>query len=194
MRSGRPVSDGQRPTLAYDARVRNLDEEFMAAALAEARQSLDVNEFPVGAVIVLGGQIVAAAHWTGAAQRRLLDHAEVLALMEAERSGKVSRRRERQEATLYTTLEPCALCMAAAMSFLLGKIVFAAEAPVDGGTNLPNLWEPPNGHPPDGMPYAIPDVVGGVGRQASIALIAEWIRRDPQRTWATAYVPNDSAG
>jgi tRNA(Arg) A34 adenosine deaminase TadA len=63
---------------------------------------------------------------------------------------KVSSRRERQEATLYTTLEPCALCMAAAMTFWLGTIVFAVEAPVDGGTNLPDLWHPPNGHPADG--------------------------------------------
>lgn len=117
----------------------------------------------------------------------------MLALLEAERSGKVSRREERQEATLYTTLEPCALCMAAAMSFLLGRIVFAAQAPVDGGTNLPDLWKPANGHPPDGIPYTIPAVVGGVHREASIALIADWVRRNPQRTWATAYLPEGFA-
>lgn len=173
--------------------MRKRHEEFMAEALTEARRSLDVDEFPVGAVVVLGDEVVVRAHWTGAAQHRLLDHAEVLALTAAERSGKVARRRERQDATLYTTLEPCALCMAAAMSFLLGTIVFAAEAPVDGGTNLPELWEPPNGHPPDGMPYAIPAVVGGVGRETSIELIAEWIRRDPQRIWATAYIPESPA-
>jgi tRNA(adenine34) deaminase len=169
------------------APVRKVEDEFMAEALAEAGRSLDVNEFPVGAVVALGDEIVVRAHWTGAAQRRLLDHAEMLALMEAERSGRVSRRPERQAATLYTTLEPCALCMAAAMSFLLGRIVLAAGAPVDGGTNLPVLWQPPNGHPPDGMPYTIPDIVSGIGREASIALIAEW--RNPQQTWAAAYLP-----
>ena len=88
----------------------------MREALAEARQGLAVDEFPVGAVVVLDDTVVARAHWEGARQRRLLDHAEMLALMEAERSGKVARRRERRDATLYTTLEPCALCMAAAMS------------------------------------------------------------------------------
>ncbi len=175
------------------ARMGKRDEEFMAEALAEARRSLDAGEFPVGAVVVHADDVVVRAHWTGAAQRRLLDHAEMLALMEAERSGKVSRRQERQQATLYTTLEPCALCMAAAMSFLLGRIVFAAEAPVDGGRNLPDLWKPPNGHPPDGVPYTIPEVAGGVGREASIALIAEWIRQNPQQTWATAYLPEGSA-
>ena len=165
------------------------DDLFMAEALFEARRSLAVDEFPVGAVVVLDDEVVVRAHWTGSAQRRLLDHAEMLALMEAERSGKICRRQERQEATLYTTLEPCALCMAAAMSFLLGRIVFAAEAPVDGGTNLPELWEPPSGHPPNGIPYTIPEVVSGIGRDASIALIGEWISRSPQRAWATPYVP-----
>ena len=169
--------------------MTNRDAELMSEALAEARLSLDVDEFPVGAVLVLGDVVVARAHWTGASQRRLLDHAEMLVLMEAERSGRVAGRRQRREATLYTTLEPCALCMGAAMSFLLGTIVFAADAPVDGGTNLPELWQPPNGHPADGVPYTLPEVVGGVGRQASIELIAEWTRRDPRRRWAAAYVP-----
>jgi tRNA(adenine34) deaminase len=136
--------------------MKTRDEEFMAEAVREARRSLELDEFPVGAVVVLRDEVVVRAHWTGAAQRRLLDHAEMLALMEAERSRRVSRRQERQEATLYTTLEPCALCMAAAMSFLLGRIVYAAEAPVDGGTTLPDLWEPPNGHPPGWNPVHNP--------------------------------------
>jgi tRNA(adenine34) deaminase len=168
------------------------DRVLMEEALVEARRSLDVDEFPVGAVVVLGEEVVARAHWTGAASRRLLDHAELLALLEAERGGKVSRRQERQEATLYTTLEPCALCMGAAMSFLLGRIVFAAEAPVDGAANLPHVWAPPNGHPPDGVPYALPELAGGVCREESIALIAEWAGRDPRRAWAAAYVPDDA--
>jgi tRNA(adenine34) deaminase len=153
------------------APVRARDEDFMAQALSEARRSLDLDEFPVGAVLVLHDEVVARAHWQGAAQRRLLDHAEMVALMEAERSGRVSSRAEREEATLYTTLEPCALCMAAAMSFLLGRIVFAAEAPVDGGTNLPDLWRPPNGHPSTGTAYSIPAVVGCVERDESVKLI-----------------------
>lgn len=165
------------------------DDAFMAEALSEARRSLDVDEFPVGAVVVLGNEVVARAHWQGAAHRRLLDHAEMVALMDAERTEKISRRREREAATLYTTLEPCALCMAAAMSFLLGKIVFAAEAPVDGAANLPDLWQPANGHPQDRMPYAIPTVVGGVGRDASMQLITEWVRRHPQQAWAAGYLP-----
>jgi tRNA(adenine34) deaminase len=166
----------------------------MAEAVAEAQRSLDVDEFPVGAVVVLADDVVARAHWTGQRARRLLDHAEMLALMEAERSGKVSARQQRREATLYTTLEPCHLCMAAAMCFVLGRVVFGAAAPVDGGANLPDLWQPPNGHPADGMPYTIPVVIGGLAADASTQLIGEWIGRDPStRTWAAAYLPAASA-
>jgi tRNA(adenine34) deaminase len=187
------VGEGRlRPPLlfqAYHRRVPERDDELMAEALAEAEQSLAVDEFPVGAVVVARDEVVARAHWTGFAQRRLLDHAEMLALMDAERSGRVASRRERRQATLYTTLEPCPLCMAAGMSFLLGRIVFAAAAPVDGGVNLPEVWAPPNGHPQDGMPYSIPLVTGGVQCDESIKLIAEWMRRDPERrSWAQPYV------
>lgn len=166
------------------------DEQFMVEALAEAQRSLAKDEFPVGALLVLDDGVIAArGHWTGGAPKRLLDHAEMLVMMEAERSVTILRRSDRQAATLYTTLEPCALCMAAAMFFLLGRVVYAAEALVDGGTHLPDVWAPANGHPADGKPYTIPTVVGGVGREASLAFIAEWAGRSPtQRGWAAAYV------
>jgi tRNA(adenine34) deaminase len=120
--------------------VSNRDEAFMDEALAEARLSLDHDEFPVGAVLGLGDEVVVArGHWMGTPGGRLLDHAEMLALLEPERSGSVLSRQQRRRATVYTTLEPCALCMAAAMSFLLGRIVYSAAASVDGGTSLPNV-------------------------------------------------------
>jgi tRNA(adenine34) deaminase len=160
----------------------------MEEALVEARQSLARGDFPVGAVLVHQGAVVVRARWTTSPPLRLLDHAELLALTDAERSGRISQREQRRESTLYTTLEPCALCMAAAMSFLLGEIVFAAEAAVDGGTNLPDVWQPPDGHPPDGMPYGIPTVIGGVRRDESLALLGEWVRSDESHAWAAGYL------
>jgi tRNA(Arg) A34 adenosine deaminase TadA len=150
----------------------------MEEALGEAQQSLARGDFPVGAVVVHKGEIVARAHWTTSPSLRLLDHAELLALTSAERSGRLASRRQRRESTLYTTLEPCALCMAAAMSFLLGEIVFGAEARVDGGTNLPDVWQPPNGHPLDDMPYGDP---GGPRRRPPRREPRPVGRMDPQR-------------
>jgi tRNA(Arg) A34 adenosine deaminase TadA len=164
----------------------------MGEALAEAQRSLARGDFPVGAVVVYRGEIVARAHWTISSPVRLLDHAEVLALADAERSGRLSSRQQRCESPLYTTLEPCALCMAAGMSFLLGEIVFAAEAAIDGGTNLPDVWQPPKGHPADGMPYGIPTVIGGVRRNESLALLTKWIRSDERHAWAAGYLPSET--
>jgi tRNA(adenine34) deaminase len=162
----------------------------MAEALDEAELSLAANEFPVGAVLVLDDVIVARAHWAGAARRRMLDHPELLVLLEAERTGKISLWDERQRATLYTTLEPCVLCMGAAMTFLLGRFVFAAPAPPDGAAGLPDAWQPAKGHPPAaGMPYTVPAVVGGVECDASVALIREWVSANPGQSWARGYLP-----
>jgi len=161
----------------------------MGQALSEASKGLARGDFPVGAVLVHESEVVARAHWTTSPPLRLLDHAEVVVLAGAERSGRVSSRRQRRESTLYTTLEPCALCMGAAMSFVLGEVVFAAEAAVDGAANLPDVWQPPNGHPSGGMPYGIPVVIGGVRRDESLALVTEWIRSDSRHAWAAGYLP-----
>jgi tRNA(adenine34) deaminase len=168
------------------------DEVLMGEALAEAERGLALDTVPIGAVVVHGGEVVARAHWRGFATRRLLDHPELLVLLDAERSGTVSRMNERRETTLYTTLEPCALCMAAAMSFFLGRVVFALDAPSDGAANLPKLWRPANGHPaPAEAPYAIPQIVGGVRSGESLALIERFLETHdgPGTAWARTLVP-----
>jgi tRNA(adenine34) deaminase len=163
------------------------DAGFMAEALHEARAGLEAGEVPIGAVLVRGDEVVARAHWRFD-HARLLDHPELLCLIEGERTGRVTHGRERRESTLYTTLEPCALCMSASMSFLLGRVVFALESRNDGAANLPDVWQPADGHPlPGEPPYAIPDVVGGVGRAESLALIERFVGEHPGSpftTWA----------
>lgn len=76
------------------------------------------------------------------------------------------------------------------MSVLLGRIVFALEAPSDGATNLPEAWQPANGHPPPGEPpYSIPAVVGGVRREASLALTRKFVERNPGQSFARTLIP-----
>jgi len=157
----------------------------MAEALREARRSEALDEFPVGAVVVLDDEVIGRGYWSG--PRRLLDHAEIVALRDAETHGLT--RPERRRATLYTTLEPCALCMAASMSFLLGRIVFALEAPLDGATNLPIVWEPELGHHAASAVYTIPEVTSGVLRGESLALLSTWAADNPALAWAASYVP-----
>ena len=167
------------------------DERFMAVALDEARVGLDAGEVPIGAVLVHGDEIVAQAHWRFV-HGRLLDHPELVCLLEAERCGGITRGRDRRMSTLYTTLEPCALCMSASMSFLLGRLVFALESPSDGASNLPAQWQPASGHPAAGEPpYAVPEVVAGVSRHASAALVDRFLTEcaaSPFAPWAQTLV------
>jgi tRNA(adenine34) deaminase len=158
----------------------------MTAALREAERSLGLGEFPIGSVVALDGEVIGRGYRQGPV--RLIDHAEIIALRDAEGARRLSRS-ERGRATLYTTLEPCALCMAASMSFLLGRIVYALEAPLDGGTNLPELWQPINGHSGASRVYTIPTVVRGILRDEGIALIERWVAGDPRHTWAADYLP-----
>jgi tRNA(adenine34) deaminase len=168
--------------------AHSLDEDFMAVALAEAEKGLAANELPIGAAVALEGKVLAAAHWRVGEQPRLIDHAELVALRAAE-EARLLGRADRARSTLYTTLEPCLLCMGAAMSFLVGRVVYALEAPLDGASDVAEIWRPRMGHPSDGFPYGLPEVEGGVGRAASLALFQEFASRNPDAAWARAFVP-----
>lgn len=101
----------------------------MRVALAEARAGITAGEVPVGAVVVVGGVIVGQAH---NAPIGLVDpsaHAEVLALREAAR--KIGNYRM-PDATLFATLEPCAMCCGAVIQARLARVVYGAPDPRAG--------------------------------------------------------------
>jgi tRNA(adenine34) deaminase len=105
------------------------DEELMAVALDEARRGLAVAEVPVGAVVVLEGEIIARAHNAPVALADPTAHAEILALREA------ARKRENYRltgATLYATVEPCPMCCGAALHARVGRVVYGATDPKAG--------------------------------------------------------------
>ena len=133
------------------------DEDLMNHALAQARQAREQGVMPIGAVLAHRGEILAAAYWKGVA-RGLLDHPEHAVLMDADASTSFAARRE---AALYTTLEPCLMCMGTAMSFFLGRVVYALAAPADGAANVAEQWRPAQGHPTGPGPYALPKIEGG---------------------------------
>ncbi|MBI3995077.1 MAG: nucleoside deaminase, partial [Nitrospirae bacterium] len=82
----------------------------MAVALEEARRAMEAGEVPVGAVMVYGGEVIAQAHNRREGFQDPTAHAEMLALREAAR--KLGRWRL-TGATMYVTLEPCAMCAGA---------------------------------------------------------------------------------
>jgi tRNA(adenine34) deaminase len=101
----------------------------MRAALAEARAGLAEGEVPVGAVVVLDDVIIGQAHNAPIALADPTAHAEVLAIREA--AGKAGNYRL-PRATLYVTLEPCAMCCGAVIQARLARVVYGAPDPKAG--------------------------------------------------------------
>ena len=103
--------------------------EPMAAALAEAQRGGAAGEVPVGAVVVKGGRVIAAAH---NAPRGLSDptaHAEMLAIRAAARALGNERL---DGCELWVTLEPCAMCAGAIAHARIGKLYYGASDPKGG--------------------------------------------------------------
>jgi tRNA(adenine34) deaminase len=96
----------------------------MRSALAQARQALAVDEVPVGAVVALEGKIIGRGHNRSLRQSDPTAHAEILALRHA--AKKVGNYRL-TSATLYCTLEPCAMCAGALGIARIGLLVYGAK-------------------------------------------------------------------
>src|SRR3954467_15486453 len=94
---------------------------WMAEALAMANHGLSSGELPIGAVVVAGRKVVGRAFTQERTQGRLLVDTELLPLDQAARTHAVPR----VGTVLYTTLEPCLMCLGAAASSMVDRIVFA---------------------------------------------------------------------
>ncbi len=105
------------------------DTIFMQAALAEARQAAQAGEIPVGAVVVAGDEIIATGQNRSIRDNDASGHAEIAALRGA---GKAQSNHRLSNATLYVTLEPCAMCMGAMVQARISRLVFGAYDPKAG--------------------------------------------------------------
>jgi tRNA(adenine34) deaminase len=121
------------------------DELLMQAALDEARAAASAGEVPIGAVAVIGGDIVARG------QNRVLRdvdptaHAEIVAMRAAARAIGNYRL---VDCVLYVTLEPCAMCAGAMIHARVGRLVYGAADPKAGaaGSVLAVLNHPKLNH------------------------------------------------
>lgn len=100
------------------------DAYFMRQALSEAHKAFELDEVPVGAVIVCEQRIIARAHNTTEQLNDVTAHAEILCITAAsENLGS----KYLQDCTLYVTLEPCVMCAGALQWAQIGRIVYGAD-------------------------------------------------------------------
>lgn len=147
------------------------DAWWMTQALAEAEKAGRAGEVPVGAVVVHNGQVMARAGNSMVASRDATQHAELRALRAAAYAIGDARL---PTATLYVTLEPCAMCAGAILHTRVGRVVFGAWDDKAGmvGSVHDLLRHPRLNHRPE--------VQGGVREEESAVLLKRFFqaRRD----------------
>jgi len=105
------------------------DTEAMRLALDEARLAADHGDVPIGALLLIEGQVMARRHNERELQHDPTAHAEMLVLHDAA-EGRDDWRLS--DATLVVTLEPCAMCAGALVNARIGRVVFGADDPKAG--------------------------------------------------------------
>lgn len=109
------------------------DEFFMNEALKEAVRALELNEVPIGAVIVHGGKIIGRGHNLTERLNDVTAHAEMQAFTAA--SNYVGAK-YLKDCTLYVTIEPCVMCAGASYWTQISKIVYGADDEKRGFSGL----------------------------------------------------------
>ncbi|MGY9071595.1 MAG: nucleoside deaminase [Acidimicrobiales bacterium] len=108
------------------------DEEAIELAIAQARAGEAAGDIPIGAVVIIGGEVVAARHNERHLTGDPTAHAEMLALRDA--AAHVGSW-HLEEATLVVSLEPCPMCAGAAVNSRIGTVVFGAYDPKAGAAS-----------------------------------------------------------
>lgn len=138
---------------------------YMDAALDEARKAAARGEVPIGAVVVLDGEVVAAAGNRTRELRDITAHAEIEAIRQA--AAAVGDERL-SGADLYVTLEPCTMCAAAISFARIRRLYYGAEDPKGGAVeNGVRFYGSPTCH-------HVPDVYSGLAEREAADLLREF--------------------
>lgn len=143
------------------------DAGFVQAALTEAREAAEAGEVPVGAVVAAGGRILARGQNRSIRDADPSAHAEIVALRAA---GRALGNHRLPGATLYVTLEPCAMCIGAIAQARVARVVFGAYDPKAGAAgSVVDLTDSP------AFNHRF-EVQGGVQADACGVLLREFFR------------------
>lgn len=105
------------------------DLEYMLEALKEANKAFELDEAPIGAVIVYKDRVIGRGYNRRNTDKNPLAHAEIIAINEASQYIKDWRL---EECTIYITLEPCPMCSGAIVQARIPRVVYGAKSPKAG--------------------------------------------------------------
>lgn len=143
------------------------DDFFMEKALELARKAADEGEVPVGAVVVINGEIVGTGRNRREKDRNALAHAELEAIDEACRRLGGWRL---WQCDMYVTLEPCPMCTGAIINSRIKRLVYGASDKKAGSCgSIVDLFSLPYNHKPE--------VVSGVKGDECSAILSDFFKR-----------------
>ena len=144
------------------------EERYMKQALKQAKKAYDIDEVPIGCVIVQDGKIIARGYNRRNTDKSVLAHAEIAAISKA---CKKTGDWRLEDCTLYVTLEPCQMCAGAIVQARIPKVVIGAMNPKAGcaGSVLDLLHVPKFNH-------QVETYSGILGEECS-TMLSEYFRR-----------------
>lgn len=165
------INDEKEMTATEDNSVAlgYTDEDvlYMREAMRLAAMAEEIDEVPVGALVVRNGEIIATAYNTREHSKCATHHAEILAIEAACRTLGGWRL---PGCTLYVTMEPCAMCAGAIINARIPRVVYGAPDLRFGAFgSLINLADIPLNHKPD--------VVGGVLKDENVEILRSYFKK-----------------
>ena len=152
------------------------DDQYMNIALEEAVKAMNEGNLPIGALLLINGNIVGAGRNNQVNSSNYYSHAESLLIGRyASRIKEASKREEKIE--LFTTLEPCLMCFGTAVHNRISRIVYACPDPLAGATsiNSPTEW----------YKRRWPEIIKGIQRERAYDLFTGYMENH-QDIWENA--------
>jgi HAD superfamily hydrolase (TIGR01509 family) len=157
--------------------TQDLIESLMREALAAAKEGLERGEVPIGSVIARGdGMVIARGHNELNASQNKTAHAEMVTFNRT--AGKLPT--DARDLILVSTLEPCVMCLGAAMEAAVDAILFGLNAPTDGGRKRVS--------PPVSPESQMPRILGNVLAADSRKLLEQFLKRSPANPMQAKFV------
>jgi HAD superfamily hydrolase (TIGR01509 family) len=157
--------------------TQTMIESLMREALIMARQALDAGEVPIGSVIARGdGDIIGRGHHELNVSQNKTAHAEMVAFNRA--AGTVPT--DARDLIMVSTLEPCVMCLGAAMEAAVDTVLFGLIAPTDGGRRRVS--------PPVSRDSQMPRILGNVFADESRLLFEEFLQCSPSNPMQVRFV------
>lgn len=154
------------------------DTEYMELALNQARSALAAGDFPVGAVLVIDGKVIDTARNLIRTRSDSVSHAEAILL--SKYSALIKSVRTHSETILYTSLEPCIMCLGMAVLHRIPRIVYGCPDPFTGAGHLAQDSLPP------GYRTIWPALQGGLLQEQSYELVMKFMAEQGTAKWEEA--------